>query len=81
MASQPIETKITYCRVCMVTCGLEMDLVGEQIVKVRGDFNHPLTKGYTCPKGRAMGQIHHLPERDHSTDDAQGWRARRGELG
>jgi anaerobic selenocysteine-containing dehydrogenase len=60
MTSAPVETKVTYCRICMVTCGLELDLVGEQIVKVRGDFNHPLTRGYTCPKGRAIGQVHHL---------------------
>jgi len=55
----PVERKKTYCRVCMVHCGLEADVVGDTIVKVRGDFDHPLTKGYTCPKGRATGRIHH----------------------
>jgi anaerobic selenocysteine-containing dehydrogenase len=29
---------------------------------VSGDHDHPLSKGYTCPKGRATGQIHHLKE-------------------
>ncbi len=61
MASTAVETKRTYCRVCMVNCGLAVDVVGDTIVKVKGDFTHPLTKGYTCPKGRAMGQIHHQP--------------------
>jgi anaerobic selenocysteine-containing dehydrogenase len=58
-----IETKITYCRVCMVTCGLavDVDVANDRIVKVKGDFTHPLTKGYTCPKGRATGQVRHLP--------------------
>jgi anaerobic selenocysteine-containing dehydrogenase len=58
---EPIETKRTYCRICLVHCGLEIDVQGEQILKVRGDRNHPLTRGYTCPKGRATGQVHHLP--------------------
>ena len=62
MASLPIETKRTYCKVCMVHCGLEVDVQGDQIVKVRGDREHPLSKGYTCPKGRATGQIHHDPD-------------------
>jgi anaerobic selenocysteine-containing dehydrogenase len=61
MSAQPVESKRTYCRVCMVHCGLIADVVGERIVKVRGDRDHPITHGYTCPKGRATGQIHHLP--------------------
>ena len=61
MASLPIETKRTYCKVCMVHCGLVVDVQGDQIIKVRGDREHPLSKGYTCPKGRATGQIHHDP--------------------
>ena len=36
-----------------------VDVQGDQIIKVRGDREHPLSKGYTCPKGRATGQIHH----------------------
>jgi len=61
MDNQTVEKKTTYCRICMVNCGLELDIVGEQIVKAWGDFNHPLTQGYTCPKGRATGRVHHLP--------------------
>ena len=59
MAAQPVELKRTYCRVCMVHCGLVAEVAGDQILKVHGDYDHPLTKGYTCPKGRATGRIHH----------------------
>jgi anaerobic selenocysteine-containing dehydrogenase len=51
----------SYCRVCTTQCGIIVDLDGERIVKVRGDREHPLTKGYTCPKGRAIGALHHHP--------------------
>ncbi len=62
MTTPPVELKRTYCRVCMVHCGLIAEVAGDQILKVRGDHDHPLTRGYTCPKGRATGQIHHRPE-------------------
>ncbi len=60
MTRTPVELKRTYCRVCMTHCGLVAEVAGDQIVKVRGDKEHPITKGYTCPKGRATGEIHHL---------------------
>jgi predicted molibdopterin-dependent oxidoreductase YjgC len=60
MTSVPVEIKRTYCRVCITACGLAAEVAGDQILKVRGDREHPLTKGYTCPKGRATGQVHHL---------------------
>jgi anaerobic selenocysteine-containing dehydrogenase len=62
MTTQPVEIKRTYCRICMVQCGLIAEVAGDQILKVRGDKEHPLTKGYTCPKGRATGQLHHLED-------------------
>jgi anaerobic selenocysteine-containing dehydrogenase len=58
----PIELKRTYCRVCMSHCGLVAEVQGERILKIRGDQEHPITKGYTCPKGRATGGIHHHPD-------------------
>src|SRR5438093_1208762 len=60
VTSQPVDIKHTYCRICMVQCGLVAEVAGDQILKVRGDHEHPLTKGYTCPKGRATGQVHHI---------------------
>lgn len=62
MASPPVETKRTYCRVCMTQCGLVADVAGDQILRIRGDFDHPITRGYTCPKGRATDRIHHHPD-------------------
>ena len=33
------------------------------MVAVHGDGEHPFSHGYTCPKGRALPQIHHHPDR------------------
>ncbi|MDE8652976.1 molybdopterin-containing oxidoreductase family protein [Novosphingobium album (ex Liu et al. 2023)] len=56
---QPVETKRGYCKVCTAQCGVVIDVAGDRIVQVKGDRAHPLTRGYTCPKGRAVGQWHH----------------------
>ena len=57
----------TFCRICNAMCGLIVTVSDDmRITEVRGDTTHPLSKGYTCPKGRAVGALHHDPDRlDH----------------
>ena len=55
-------SKKTYCRICTNQCGMVLDIDDGRIVKVRADRDHPLSKGYSCPKGRALGGIHHHPD-------------------
>ena len=59
MTNASVEIKRTYCKICMTACGLVAEVQGDQILRVRGDKDHPLFEGYTCPKGRATGQLHH----------------------
>ena len=40
-----------------------MTTEGDRVVKVRGDLEHPVSRGYTCEKGRALPQWHHGPGR------------------
>lgn len=54
--------KKTYCRICTNQCGLVVDIEGDQIVRIRADREHPLSKGYSCSKGRAIGGVHHHPD-------------------
>ena len=53
----------SFCRVCTSVCGILVDVEGDNVIRVRGDREHPLSKGYTCPKGRALPQMHHHPDR------------------
>jgi anaerobic selenocysteine-containing dehydrogenase len=53
----------TFCRLCMAACGLLVNTDGDQVVSVQGDVDHPLSRGYTCSKGRALGTLHHHPNR------------------
>jgi anaerobic selenocysteine-containing dehydrogenase len=44
-------------------CGMLVEVDGDQVRKVRGDVNDPLTQGYTCSKARSAGELHHAPNR------------------
>ena len=44
----------TVCpRDCYDTCSLLITVEDEKIVKVQGDPDHPVTRGFTCPRGAA----------------------------
>lgn len=47
------EWKATACGICYSNCGILVQTGGEgggHIVRVKGDKNHPVSKGYTCNK-------------------------------
>lgn len=53
-----MEKKIVFtsCGICLSACGMEVELEDGRIVDVRGDKDHPLSKGFLCPKGKALAQ-------------------------
>lgn len=57
------ETVHSYCRICQAHCGIVVELEGQQVVRVAGDKDHPVSRGYTCSKGRSLGAMHHDPAR------------------
>jgi anaerobic selenocysteine-containing dehydrogenase len=58
--------ELTYCRICAAACGIVVTLDGDRVVRVRGDQDHPVSRGYVCSKGRGLAAWHHSPGRlDH----------------
>lgn len=57
------DTVATHCRICEALCGILVETDGDQVVAVRGDPSDPVSAGYTCPKGRSLGLLHHDPRR------------------
>jgi anaerobic selenocysteine-containing dehydrogenase len=56
----------SYCRICAPCCGVLVTVDGETVTAVRGDPDNAHSHGYVCPKGRALGDLHHDPRRlDH----------------
>jgi anaerobic selenocysteine-containing dehydrogenase len=44
-------------------CGLEIETEGDRVVRIRGDRDDVWSKGFLCPKGASLGQLHHDPDR------------------
>src|SRR5215510_5580082 len=51
------------CPLCEATCGIAITVEGDRVVSVRGDDADPFSKGYVCPKGAALADLHHDPDR------------------
>jgi anaerobic selenocysteine-containing dehydrogenase len=57
-------TKKTYCRICEAHCGLEVEVSPDnQIISVKPDKTHPVSKGYACVKGTGAGALNEDPDR------------------
>ncbi len=57
------EQKATFCRICEPLCGMVATVDDGKIVKLRPDPEHPLSRGYACPKGIAMAEVQNDPDR------------------
>jgi anaerobic selenocysteine-containing dehydrogenase len=64
------------CPLCEATCGVAIEIEGDRVLSVRGDDADPFSKGYICPKGTALADLHHDPDRLRKpmTRDGSGWR-------
>ena len=66
-----VETRRSFCRFCHAGCPIdvEVDTSGphERVLTVRGVVDDPMYGGYTCVKGRHLGDQHHHPGRLRSS--------------
>ncbi len=51
------------CSFCGGNCGIELLVKDNKIIEVKGDKNHPISKGFICPKGKALPEIVHSKDR------------------
>ena len=58
-----VTTKKTFCRVCEPACGLLAEVEGEQLIRLRPDKEHPVSKGFVCNKGIYGADMHNDPDR------------------
>jgi len=62
-ASGVSEERVTFCRICEPLCGMVATVEDDRIVKLHPDPDHPLSRGYACPKGIAMQEVQNDPDR------------------
>jgi anaerobic selenocysteine-containing dehydrogenase len=53
----------TACILCECNCGIEVQLEGRTLAKIRGDKAHPGTQGYTCNKAMRLDHYQNGPHR------------------
>src|SRR5829696_7865243 len=51
------------CPFCEATCGLEIETEGREVLAVRGDKDDVFSRGFICPKGYGVKQLHDDPDR------------------
>lgn len=47
-------TQTTACILCSRNCGLKVEIENGKFTKIRGDENHPISKGYICQKAARL---------------------------
>jgi anaerobic selenocysteine-containing dehydrogenase len=56
-------THYATCPLCEATCGLTVDVRDGEIRRITGDDHDPLSRGFICPKGATLGELHKDPDR------------------
>ncbi|HVM40802.1 MAG TPA: molybdopterin-dependent oxidoreductase [Acidimicrobiia bacterium] len=56
-------TEYVTCPLCEATCGLELALEGDTVVRIRGDRDDVFSHGFLCPKGTTLGHLQDDPDR------------------
>lgn len=58
--TETLRTERAFCRICLGHCGVVLTVdEHDSIVDIRGDREHPLTRGYACFKGLQAEEAHH----------------------
>src|SRR6476620_5165053 len=56
-------THFRTCPLCEATCGLEITVEDGVVRRIRGDRDDVFSKGFICPKGSTLKQLHEDPDR------------------
>jgi anaerobic selenocysteine-containing dehydrogenase len=51
------------CPLCEATCGLEVTVEADAVVRIRGDRDDVFSHGFICPKGSTLKHLHEDPDR------------------
>lgn len=46
------------CPLCESTCGLILTIEGDRVLRTAGDEQDVFSRGYMCPKGATLGELH-----------------------
>lgn len=60
-----VANRVAYrtCPLCEATCGLEITVRDNLVTRIRGDRDDVFSRGFICPKGSTLKQLHDDPDR------------------
>jgi anaerobic selenocysteine-containing dehydrogenase len=47
----------TVCGICNGSCGINVFVRKDRIIRIEGRDDHPISRGYLCPKGKAIKEL------------------------
>jgi len=59
----PMKTETTACILCSRNCGLSVEIHDGTFTKIRGDTDHPVSRGYICQKAARLAYYQHNGDR------------------
>ena len=76
MAERDDHVHLRTCPLCEAMCGLAITVRGDRVVGIRPDEHDVWSRGYICPKGAVLGDLHHDPDRLRTplVRDGSSWR-------
>jgi anaerobic selenocysteine-containing dehydrogenase len=51
------------CTLCEAHCGIDVEVDGDRVVRITGDRDDPISRGYICPKAAALIDLYTDPDR------------------
>lgn len=51
------------CTLCEAHCGIDVEVDGDRVLRITGDREDPISRGYICPKAAALADLYADPER------------------
>jgi anaerobic selenocysteine-containing dehydrogenase len=58
-----LQTHYRICPLCEACCGLEIQAQGDKVISIRGAELDVLSRGFICPKGVSLKDLHEDPDR------------------
>src|SRR3954449_6147966 len=51
------------CTLCEAHCGINVEVEGQRVLRITGDPDDVMSRGYICPKSAALTDLHEDPDR------------------
>jgi anaerobic selenocysteine-containing dehydrogenase len=59
----PTTEHLRTCPLCEAMCGLRIRVEDGRVTRIRPNHDDVWSRGYICPKGTTLGELHHDPDR------------------